>query len=51
MSQNDLDNGRVIVLVSFVPQLSIERLRVALALAEDGSVSLADAAEMDEVTS
>ncbi|WP_418320171.1 phage tail sheath C-terminal domain-containing protein [Piscinibacter sakaiensis] len=50
MSQNDLDNGRVIVLVSFTPQLSIERLRVTLALAEDGSVSLADAAELDEVT-
>ena len=49
MSQNDLDNGRVIVLVSFVPQLSIERLRVALSLAEDGSVSLADAAALDEV--
>ncbi len=50
MSQNDLDNGRVVVLISFAPQLSIERLRVALSLAEDGSVSLANAADLDEVT-
>ena len=51
MSQNDLDNGRVVVRISFAPQASIERLRVTLSLAEDGSVALDDAAELDEVTS
>jgi hypothetical protein len=50
MSQNDLDNGRVVVLICFAPQASIERLRVTLSLAEDGSVALNDAAELDEVT-
>jgi len=50
MSQNDLDNGRVVVLVSFAPQLSIERLRVALSLAEDGSVTLGEATALDEVS-
>ena len=49
MSQNDIDNGRVVVLVSFQPQLSIERLRVALALAEDGNVQWTDADAAAEV--
>lgn len=40
MSQADLDHGRVVVLLSFQPQLSIERIRVALALAEDGRIGL-----------
>lgn len=43
MSQNDIDAGRVVVLIEFAPQQSIERLRVALALAEDGSVQWTDA--------
>jgi phage tail sheath protein FI len=50
MSQNDLDNGRVIVLVSFAPQLPVERIRVSLSLAEDGSVNLADADQLSEAT-
>ena len=48
MSQSDLDQGRVVVLVSFVPQAGIERIRVALALAEDGGVSWSDAAAAEE---
>lgn len=43
MSQSDLDQGRVVVRVGFVPQRGIERLQVALALAEDGSVQWNDA--------
>jgi hypothetical protein len=51
MSQNDIDNGRVVVLIGFQPQLGIERLRVALALAEDGSVQWSDAEAVAEVIS
>lgn len=50
MSQSDLDNGRVIVIVGFTPQLPVERIRVSLALAEDGSVNLADADQLSEAT-
>jgi hypothetical protein len=49
MSQNDIDQGRVVVRISFAPQLSIERLRVALSLAEDGSVQWSEAETMNEV--
>ena len=49
MSQADIDNGRVVVLIEFAPQLSIERLRVALALAEDGGVQWTDAEATAEV--
>jgi hypothetical protein len=45
MSQSDIDHGRVVVLIGFQPQLAIERLRVALSLAEDGSVQWTDAAD------
>ena len=51
MSQNDIDNGRVVVLIGFQPQLAIERLRVALSLAEDGSVQWTDADAALEVVS
>ena len=50
MSQNDIDHGRVIVIVGFTPQLPVERIRVSLALAEDGSVNLADAEQLSEAT-
>jgi hypothetical protein len=49
-SQNDLDHGRVVVVIDFVPQLAIERLRVTLALAEDGSVQWTDGAALAEVS-
>lgn len=48
MTQNDLDHGRVVVQLSFVPQAGIERIRVALALAEDGGVRWADADAVEE---
>lgn len=48
MTQNDLDNGRVVVQVSFVPQAGIERIRVALALAEAGGMRWADADALEE---
>ena len=51
MSQNDIDNGRVVVLIAFQPQLSIERLRVTLSLAEDGSVQWTEADAVAEVIS
>jgi hypothetical protein len=50
MSQNDIDNGRVVVLIAFQPQLSIERLRVTLSLAEDGSVQWTEADAVAEVS-
>jgi uncharacterized protein len=49
MTQSDLDNGRVVVLVEFTPQAAIERLRIELALAEDGSVHWQDADALGEV--
>jgi len=42
MTQSDLDAGRVICVVSFTPALAIDRIRVHLALAEDGSVVWSD---------
>jgi hypothetical protein len=48
MSQSDLDNGRVVVLVEFTPQAAIERLHITLALAEDGSVHWQDAEALGE---
>lgn len=50
MSQGDIDAGRVVVWVEFTPQLAIERVRVALALAEDGSVQWTDAPRLAEAT-
>lgn len=50
MSQADIDNGRVVVLIDFMPQLAIARLRVALALAEDGGVQWTDADPVAELT-
>jgi phage tail sheath protein FI len=50
MSQSDIDNGRVVVLIEFAAQTAIERVRVHLALAEDGSVFWQDAAAMDAVS-
>jgi len=49
-SQNDIDHGRVVVVIDFVPQLAIERLRVTLALAEDGGVQWTDSAALAEVS-
>ena len=49
-SQNDIDHGRVVVIIDFVPQLAIERLRVTLALAEDGGVQWTDSAALAEVS-
>jgi hypothetical protein len=40
MTQNDIDNGRVIVSVQFDPAIPIEQITVVLALAEGGQVSL-----------
>lgn len=50
MSQADIDNGRIVVLIDFLPQLAIARLRVALALAEDGGVQWTDADPVAELT-
>lgn len=48
MSQSDIDAGRVVVRIEFVPQLGIERLSVALALSEDGSVAWTAAEPLTE---
>jgi hypothetical protein len=40
MSQNDLDQGRVIAYVQFDAAAPIERITVALAMDEGGQVSL-----------
>jgi uncharacterized protein len=40
MTQNDIDNGKVIVSVQFDPAIPIEQITVVLALAEGGHVSL-----------
>ena len=40
MTQQDIDNGRVIVLVSIRPAASIETLRIQLTLGDGGRVSL-----------
>ncbi len=50
MSQNDLDNGRVICAVEFAPAFSVERLRVELWLGESGSVAWRETAEIPETT-
>lgn len=50
MSQNDIDNGRVVVEVEFAPQSAIGWIRVELALAEDGSVHWQDAQALDDAT-
>jgi phage tail sheath protein FI len=42
MTQSDLDAGRVVCVVSFTPAAAIDRIRVHLALAEDGSVVWSD---------
>jgi uncharacterized protein len=42
MTQQDLDQGRVVVVLSFRPQAGIEHIRVALALAEDGALNWSD---------
>ena len=42
MSQNDIDNGRVVARVVFAPALPIEQITVVLSLASDGAVSLLD---------
>jgi phage tail sheath protein FI len=40
MTQNDIDNGRAIVLVQFDASFPIERITVVLAMDEGGQVSL-----------
>lgn len=45
MSQNDLDNGRVIAYVQFDAAAPIERITVALAMDEGGQVSLISSGE------
>lgn len=40
MTQQDLDQGRLIAEVTFTPTVSIEQIQVVLALAEGGQVSL-----------
>lgn len=40
MTQNDIDNGRLIVRIEFTAALPIERIKVVLAMDEGGQVSL-----------
>ena len=47
MSQNDLDNGRVVVQIVFTPSFSIESITVVLALSEGGQASLVSAAPQE----
>jgi hypothetical protein len=51
MTQNDLDNGRVICAIEFAPAYSIERLRVELWLGESGSVGWRETDEIPETVS
>jgi hypothetical protein len=41
MSQNDIDGGRIVALVTFRPQAPVERITVVLAMDEGGMVSIA----------
>ena len=43
MSQNDIDQGRVIVTVQFQAAMPIERITVVLGLHEGGQVSVVSA--------
>ena len=43
MSQNDIDNGRVIAYVQFEAAAPIERITVVLAMDEGGQISLVSA--------
>jgi GNAT superfamily N-acetyltransferase len=49
MTQNDIDNGRVIARVEFVAAAPIERITVVLAMDEGGQVSLLSARTAQEV--
>jgi hypothetical protein len=49
MSQNDLDQGRIIAYVQFDAAVPIERITVALAMDEGGQVSLLSTNEAQEV--
>jgi phage tail sheath protein FI len=49
MTQNDIDNGRVIARVEFVAASPIERITVVLAMDEGGQVSLLSARAAQEV--
>ena len=44
MTQNDMDNGRLIANVSFQPSIPVQRIQVALALEQGGQVVLQGAA-------
>ncbi|MFN8468443.1 MAG: hypothetical protein U0X20_22990 [Caldilineaceae bacterium] len=44
MTQNDIDNGRVVAVVSFDPAASIEAITVVLAMHEGGQATLAQSA-------
>lgn len=48
MTQNDLDNGRVICLVEFAPAYSLERIRVELWLTEAAGVGWRDVEALPE---
>jgi hypothetical protein len=41
MSQSDIDNGRIVAIVTFRPQAPVERITVVLAMDEGGTVSIA----------
>ena len=43
MSQNDLDNGRIVVVVSFRPAVPIEQIVVVLAMGEGPRVEVSHA--------
>jgi hypothetical protein len=43
MSQNDIDGGRVVVVVQFAPAAPVERITVVLAMEEGGQTSLLSA--------
>ncbi|MGD8886760.1 MAG: hypothetical protein PVF34_14130, partial [Gammaproteobacteria bacterium] len=40
MTQNDIDNGRLIASVSFQPAIPVQRIQVALSLEQGGQVVL-----------
>jgi hypothetical protein len=49
MSQNDLDNGRVVATVVFQPTAPVEAIRVALAMEEGGRVAVGEGGVEEEL--
>jgi len=50
MTQNDIDNGRVICAIEFAPSYSLERIEIELWLGESSTVGWREREELAEAT-